>query len=143
AATRLENQHIVRADHQPDFLGLDRARRPVIGIEHIAMRQAVRAAEDAAGAVAHAVTGGVADRRLGGFDDHLDNPAGAAAEFAFTAGIGAEFVAAEEQREAHLGHFETAEFDPTGGLPFAAPGPAVARRRRSAAGPRLKEMPDE
>ena len=52
-------------------------------------------------------------------------------------------MTAEEQREAHLGHFETAEFDPTGGLPFAGPGPAVARRRRSAAGPRLKEMPDE
>ncbi len=50
--------------------------------ERIAMRHAVGAAEDAAGPVAHAVAGGVADRRLGGLDDHLDDPAGSAAIFA-------------------------------------------------------------
>src|SRR5438105_15101981 len=49
----------------------------------------------------------------------------------------------EEQREAHFGDFEAAEFDPAGGLPFTAAGPAVAGRGRAAAGPRLKEMPDE
>src|ERR1700731_3542617 len=91
-----EDQHIIRLDYQADFLGLDGPWRRSSGIEHIAVRQAVLAAEDAAGAVAHAVAGGVADRRLGGFDDHLDNPAGAAAEFAFTAGIGAEFGTAGE-----------------------------------------------
>jgi len=60
------------------------------------MRKAVDAAEDAAGAVAHAVAGGVADRRLGGLDDHLDHPAGTAVVLAVAAGIGAELVAAEE-----------------------------------------------
>src|SRR4029077_12748442 len=107
------------------------------------MRQAVRATEDPAGAVSHAVAGGVAERRLGGFDDHLDDPAGAAAIFALASGIGPELVAAEEQREAHFGHFEAAEFDPAGGLPFAGPRPAVAGWRRPAAGPRLEEVPDE
>ena len=52
-------------------------------------------------------------------------------------------MAAEEQREAHLGDFEAAEFDPAGGLPFTGAGPPVAGRRRPAARPRLKEMPDE
>src|SRR5271166_6831158 len=143
AAAGFEHQHIVGVDHEADFLGLDCAVRPSIGIERIAVRQAVRAAEDAASAMAHAVPGGVADRRLGGFDDHLDDPARPAAEFAGAPRVGAKFVATEKQREAHLGHFETAELDPACRLPFAGPRPAVAGRRRPAAGPRLKEMPDE
>src|SRR5215468_8249024 len=109
----------------------------------VAVRQAVDAAQNAAGAVAHAVARGVADCRLGGFDDHLDDAARPAAVFACSAGIGAEFVAAEEQREAHLGHFEAAEFDAAGGLPFAGSGPAVTGGRCAAARPRLEEMPDE
>src|ERR1700730_2386789 len=52
-------------------------------------------------------------------------------------------MTAEEQREAHLGHFEAAEFDPAGRLPLAGPRPAVARRRGAAAGSRLEKMPDE
>src|SRR5947208_3493632 len=59
------------------------------------------------------------------------------------AGIGAESVTGEEQREASLGDFESAELDPAGGLPFPGARPAVAGRRRPATGPRLEEMPDE
>src|SRR5207248_10685715 len=86
---------------------------------------------------------GVNDRRPRGLDDHLDDPARAAAELARAARIGAELVPAKEQRKAHLGDFEAAEFDPAGGLPFAGPGPAVAGGRGAAAWPRLKEVPDK
>ena len=92
------------------------------------MRRAVCAAENAAGAITHAVAGGVADRRLGGLDDHLGDPARPTAKFALATGVGAELVAAEKQREAHFGDFEAAELDPACRLPFAGTGPAVARR---------------
>src|SRR5438477_10093780 len=49
AAARFEDQHIVGVDHQTDFLGSDRARWLIAGIEHITVRQAVLAAENAAG----------------------------------------------------------------------------------------------
>src|SRR5438067_2084315 len=112
-------------------------------MEQVAMRQAVRAAENAAGAVPDAVAGGIADCRLGGLDDHLDDAARPAAILPVAAGIGPELVRAEKQRKAHLGDFQAAELDAAGGLPFAAAGPAVAGRRGAAARPRLKEMPDE
>ncbi len=99
-----------------------------VGIERVAVWQAVGAAEDAAGAVAHPVAGGVGDGRLGDLDDHLDDTAGPAAILAGAAGIGAEFVAAKEQRKAYFGHFETAELDPARGLPFAGAWPTVAGR---------------
>src|SRR4029077_11055725 len=65
AAARFEEQHVTGVDLDPDFLGLDRSRRLSFRIKRVAMRYAVLAAEDAAGAVADAVTGGVADRWLG------------------------------------------------------------------------------
>src|SRR5438067_589350 len=104
-------------NHQAGFLGFDRARRLIVGIQNIAVRQPVLATEDAAGPMAYAVAGGVADRRLDGFDDHLDDAAGPATVFPGAAGIGAELVAAEEQWEAHFGDFEAAELDAAGGLP--------------------------
>src|SRR5437868_11246096 len=107
------------------------------------MRHAVLAVKDAAGAVTHAVARGIADGQLGGLDHHLHHPARPAAVFPRSAGIGSKFMTAEEQREAHLGHLETAEFDPAGRLPFSGTGPAVPRRRGAAARPRLEEMPDE
>ena len=128
AATRFEHQHITGVNDEANFLCLDRAQRLPIRIKRIAMWHTVDAAEDAAGAVTHAVAGGVADRRFGGLDDHLHDPAGTAAVFAGATGIGAEFVAAEEQREAHLGDFEAAELDAARRLPLARTGPAVTRR---------------
>src|SRR5947207_2668058 len=139
----VEDEAVAVADHQARFLGLDRAGFLVAGIEHVAVRLPVLAAEDAAGAVFDAVAGGVADRRFFGLDDHLDDAAGAAAILSVAARIGAELVRLEEQREPHLGHFEAAELDAAGGLPLAAAGPAIARGRGAAARPRLEEMPDE
>src|SRR5271169_3122050 len=139
AAAGFEDQDVAGADFEAGFLGLDRARRLAGGVERVAVGQAVGAAEDAAGAVAHAVAGGVGDRRLGGLDDHLDNPAGPAAILADAARIGAEFMAAKEQRKTQFGHFETAELDPARGLPLTGARPAVAARRRAAARPRLKK----
>src|SRR3954471_11606147 len=96
AAAGLQDEAVAGADHEAGFLGLDRARRMVAGIECVAMRQAVFAAEDAAGAVPGAVAGGVADRRLFCLDDHLDDAAGAAAILPGAAGIRTEFMRLEE-----------------------------------------------
>ena len=92
------------------------------------MRLAVRAAQDAAGAVPHAVARGVAERGLVDLDREFEHAAGPAAVFALASGIRAELVAAEEQRKAHLGHLQAAEFDAARRLPFAGAGPAVAGR---------------
>ena len=70
-------------------------------------------------------------------------PPGPPRILAVAARIGAEFVALEEQRKAHLGDFEAAELDAARRLPLAGAGPAVAGRRGAAARPRLEEMPDE
>src|SRR5215470_5870994 len=86
-------------------------------MQHIMMRQAVGAAQDAAGAVARAVAGGIAERRLVGLHRHLDHAACAAAKFSLAAGIRAELVAGEEQRKARLGDLEAAEFDAAGEAP--------------------------
>ena len=52
----------------PTSLVLSGAVRPARGVQHVAVRQAVLAAEHAAGAVAHAVARGVGDRGLGDLD---------------------------------------------------------------------------
>jgi len=128
SAARFEEQNITGVNDEADFLGLDRARRLPVRIKRVAMRHAVGATEDTAGTITHAVAGGVADRRFCGLDDHLHDPARTAAIFARAAGIGAEFMAPEEQREAHLGDFEAAELDPARRLPLAGTRPAVPRR---------------
>src|SRR5581483_7091064 len=143
AAARFDHQAVAGADFEAGLLGADRPRLAVAGIKHIAVRPAVLAAKDAAGAVHYPVAGSVGQSRLGGLDHHLDDPARTAAVLPGAARIGAELVFLEEQRKARLGHFEAAELDAAGGLPLAAAGPAVARRRGAAARPRLKEMPDE
>src|SRR5207248_4223293 len=79
AAAGFKHEAVAGADNQAGFLGFDRARRLVAGIERVAVRQPVLAAEDAAGAMPDPVAGGVADRRLGGLDDHVDDAAGTAA----------------------------------------------------------------
>src|SRR5262249_53975774 len=141
--TGFEQQDIVGMDDHPDLLGPDRPRLSSLRVERVAMRHAVGPAENAAGAVAHAIARGVADGRRGGLDHHFEDSAGAAAVSPGATGIGAEFVATKEQREAHFGDFEAAEFDAACRLPLAGARPAIAGRRGAAARPRLEEMPDK
>src|ERR1700683_1293479 len=124
AAARFEHQPVAGADCQTDFLGADRARLLSARIERVAVRRAVFAAKNAAGAVHPPSAGGIGERRLMRFDDHLDDAAGAAAILTVAAGIRPEFVALEIERKANLGDFEAAELDPARRLPFAGAGPA-------------------
>src|ERR1700722_982553 len=57
AAAGLDYEKIIRQNFDADFLGLDRARRVALRIQHVAVWLPVGAAEDAAGAVANAVAG--------------------------------------------------------------------------------------
>src|SRR4051794_11267439 len=59
AAARMHLQHITRRDDDADLLGLQDALGLALADEPVVMRLAVLAAEHAAGAVAHAVAGGV------------------------------------------------------------------------------------
>src|SRR3546814_6384336 len=94
-------------------------------------------------AVAQAVAGGVGDRRLRGFDGEAEIAAGTADEAPVTPGIRAELVATEEQREPRLGDLDRAELQAAGGVPLAGVVPAIAARRRAAAGPGVEQVPDE
>ena len=107
------------------------------------MRRAVLAAEHAAGAVPRPIARGIAERRLFGFEDEIERHPEAAAKLAVAAGIGQEFVVAEMQREARFRHFEAAEFQAADRMPLPDRRPAVAARRRAAAGTRMKQVPDE
>src|SRR5262249_56774633 len=115
------------------FLGADHARRPAVGMQDVTMRRAVRAAENPAGTMARAVAGRVGERRLRDLDRETEQPARPAAKRALAAGIRTELMPRKEQRKARLGHFQAAELDAAGRMPFAAAGPAVARRRAAAA----------
>src|SRR4051794_31754365 len=107
------------------------------------MRLAVLAAEHAARAMARTVACGVAARRLFDLQHQIEGNPEAAAELAVATGTFAEFMAAEVQGEARLGHFKTAEFEPAHAVPFSDRRPAVAAGGRPATRPRLKQMPDE
>ena len=143
AAARLGRDHVAGADHDADLLGLQHALLAPRRAQHVAMRLAILAAQDAAGAVLHAVARGVADGRLGHLDGKLQVAARAAAKAPVAAAVRPELVTPEEQREAHLGNLQAAELDAARGLPLARARPAVAGRRGAAAGPRLEQMPDE
>src|SRR5579863_3538182 len=138
-----DHEDVAGTDRNADLLGLEHARLLSARMEDIAMRQAVLAAEDAAGAVAYAVTGGVAESELFDLRHHLEHAAGAAMKFAVAAGVRTELVAAEEQRKSHLRHLEAAELDTARCLPFAGAGPTFANGRGAAAGARLEHMPNE
>src|SRR5258706_14712774 len=103
AATRLDHQAVAWPDHQAGLLGADRPRRLAVGVQDVTVRRAVGAAQDAAGAVAHAVAGGVAERRLGDFRHDLEHPARAAPILAVAARVRAELMAREVQRETDPG----------------------------------------
>ena len=63
------------------------------------MRLAVLAAEHPARTVAHAVAGGVGQRGLCRFQHQIERDAEAAAKLSVAAGVGAELMVAEMQRE--------------------------------------------
>src|SRR5208282_3805518 len=96
AARRMDLDRVARPDDDARLLGLERARRPALGAQHIVVRQPVLAAEEAAGAVAHAVAGGVAKRRLRGLHHDLEIDSGTAAVLPVAARARAELVFAEE-----------------------------------------------
>src|SRR5262252_1306627 len=125
-----------------DLLGLEHASL-ALGHHHVAVGQAVLAAEDAVGGMAHAVSRGVASGGLGGLHAQPEHGADAAAELPIALGVGAELVALEEEGEARFRHLDAAELDPARGLALACRLPAVARRRGAAAAARVEEMPDE
>ena len=116
------------ADDDADLLGLQRTILSARRAQHVVVRRAVEPALDAAGAVLDAVAGGVRDSRLGHLDCEFEIAARPATEPAVAPRIRAELVAAEEQREPHLGHFQAAELDPARRLPLARARPAVTRR---------------
>src|ERR1700731_1671655 len=65
------------------------------------------------------------------------------AVLAITTGTRAEFMRAEEQREADFGHLQATELNAACRLPLAARGPTIANRRCTAARPSLEHVPDE
>ena len=93
--------------------------------------------------MAEAVSGGVGDGVSIGLDHHFQVDAGTAAVFAVAAAIGPEFVGAEMQREAGLGHFDAAELQAARRVPLAGVVPAIAAGGRAAAGPGMEQVPDE
>ena len=143
AAGRAYLEAIAGTQLDADFLGAQHARLAAFGQQAIVMRLAVLAAEHAAGAMARAIARRVAFRDLFRLQHQIERHAEAAAKLAVAAGAGAEFMVAEMQGKAHLGDFEAAELQPADRMPLADRRPAVAARRRAAAGPRLEQMPDE
>src|SRR5215208_3285742 len=107
------------------------------------MRLAVLPAQNAAGAVLRAVTGGIADSRRCYLDGEFEIPTRAAAKSPVAATVRPELVAPEEKREADLSNLQAAELDTSCGLPLACAWPAVAGRRCAAPGSGLEQVPDE
>src|SRR5918992_1673515 len=107
------------------------------------MRLAVLTAEHAARTVARAVAGGIALRRPFRLQHQIERHAEATTMLSVAAGAGAEFMHAEMQGKAHFGDLQAAELQPADRVPLADRRPAVAAGRRAAAGPRLKQVPDE
>src|SRR5262249_19918490 len=140
---RFDQEHVALADGHADFLGLQDARRAPVRFEPVAMRQPVLAPEQAVRRVAHAVAGGVGDRRLVDVDAQPEHGADAAPMHAVAGGIGTELVPLEREREARLGALDAAELDPAGRLSLARGLPAVAGRAGAAARPRVEHVPDE
>ena len=143
AAARVNVQNIARVQRDPGLLGLERPIGAAARLHPVVVRLAVETADQAAGAVLDAVAGRVADRRLLRFDRHFELRARPAAIAAVAAAVGAELMAPEEQRKAHLVHLDAAELDAARRLPLAGGRPAVAGRGGAAAWPRLEQMPDE
>src|SRR5918994_5748896 len=143
AASRFGRDHVARSDCDAGLFGLQHALLAASRAQHVAVRRAILATQDAARAVFHAVARGVADRRLGDFDGELEVASRPAAIAPVAAAVGPELVAPEEQRESYFGDLDAAELDSARSLPLAGAGPAVAGKRRAAARTSLEQVPDE
>ena len=89
---------------------------------------AVLAAEHATRAMDKTVAGNIGKRRLFRFDAQVKVAAGATIELTGAAGIRAELVMREEQRKPGFSHFDRAELQAAGRMPFAGVVPAVPCR---------------
>src|SRR5262245_64430348 len=134
-------QAVAGMQFDADFLGAQFTRRPVFRQQAIAMRHAVLAAKHTAGAVAHALARGVAERGLCRLQHHVEGDAEPTAELPVAAGAGTELVLAEVERKSHFGDFDAAEFQSAHAMPLADRGIAVAAGRCAAAGTGLKHVP--
>src|SRR3712207_5178257 len=139
----MDLENVARPHLNRGLLGFQHAVGTAGRSEDVTVRSAVATAEQTWRAVADAVAGGVGLRRLRRFQRHLEVDAGATAELPVTGGIGAELVRAEKQRETHLGHLDTAEFDAADRVPLTDRMPAVAGGGGAAAWARLKEVPNK
>src|SRR5213596_205560 len=143
AARRLHQEHVAGPHADPDLFGLEDAERTAAREESVAMREPLGAAEEAVGRVTHAVARRVRDRGLRDVHPKSEHRAHAAAVHAVPAGVGAELVVLEREREPRLRDFHAPELDPARRLPFARGLPAVADGGRAAAGARVEHVPDE
>src|SRR5215813_951439 len=137
ASRRHDVEHGAGRNGDANLLGLEHA--PLApGYHHVAVREAILAAEDAVGRMAHAVARRVALGGLGGLHAQPQHGADAAAKLSVALGVGPELVALEEEREARLRHLDATELDPACGLAFTRRFPAVARRRGATAPARVE-----
>src|SRR5215472_9608862 len=142
AAGRLDEEQGAGRNGNAELLGLEDSLVPVRE-HHVAVRQAVAAAEYSVGGMAHAVAGGVAPGRLRGLHAQVEHRADSAAQAPVARRARPELVALEEQGEARLRDLDAAELDSTRGLALARRLPSIAGGGRAAAAPRVEEMPDE
>src|SRR5262245_58819549 len=142
-ASRMGVEHVARSKLDAGLLRPDCAIRPACRLQPVAMRLAVLAAQQAAGAVLDAIACRIADGGLRRLDDELELAPRPAAVAPVPAAVGAELVAAKVQGKPHLLHLDAAELDAARRLPLAGSGPTVARRRAAAARTRLEQMPDK
>src|SRR5687768_11892793 len=92
AATRVCVEDVARSELDPRLLGLENPIWATRRLQPVAMRLAILAAEQAAGAVFDAVACRIADGGPGGLDDQLQLPARAAAVLSVAAAVRAKLV---------------------------------------------------
>src|SRR5207247_8139831 len=119
AARRLDEEDVPRPHRDADLFRLQRARRAAAREQPVAVRQPVRAAEDAVRGMTRAVARGVRHAVFRRVHAQAEHGAHAAAVPAVACRVGAELVPLERQREAHLGHLDRAELDPAHRLALA------------------------
>ena len=136
-------QHLARLDFHAHFLGAQQPFRAIGLAQRIAVGGTIPAAMDARTAMARAIAGGISVRGAVALHHQLQRGTMPAAKLALARRAGAKFVSAEMQREARLGHFHAAEFQPAGRMPLTGRGPAIALCMPATARPRVEQVPDE